>query len=332
VRRRRFQKWGTVPETTKALVRDKASILSPLRYPGSKRRLASYIAETLRLNGLKPKLFVEPFAGGASVGLVLLNNGFVERLALGERDPLVASFWKVVFNDSEWLINEINNARITVRNWRRFREGRFHSDRERALACLFLNRTSFSGILAHSAGPIGGYEQRSEYKIDCRFAPDTIARRIRQAAALTDKVEFVRQADWKQTLKFVNSLDYKSNEVFIYLDPPFFQRADRLYRFYFSPEDHRDLREVTRRLRQKWLLSYDPADTILKLYADHHAAPEMIDLLYSVNQSLVRAQEIIITNLKSLPSETRLWRSSAEWKKYRAVNGTTLSSLTVQAI
>ena len=54
-----------------ALARAEASILSPLRYPGSKRRLAVYIAETLRLNGLQPKLFVEPFAGGASVALCI---------------------------------------------------------------------------------------------------------------------------------------------------------------------------------------------------------------------------------------------------------------------
>ena len=39
-----------------------ASIISPLRYPGAKRRLASYIAEALDKNNLKPDLFIEPFA------------------------------------------------------------------------------------------------------------------------------------------------------------------------------------------------------------------------------------------------------------------------------
>lgn len=41
----------------------RAQILSPLRYPGGKRRLAGYIAEALALNGLRPKVFVEPFGG-----------------------------------------------------------------------------------------------------------------------------------------------------------------------------------------------------------------------------------------------------------------------------
>jgi len=75
------------------LTRRGVTILSPLRYPGAKRRLSGYLAEVLRLNGLKPKLFVEPFAGGASVSLELLNKGLVEAIALGERDPLVADFW-----------------------------------------------------------------------------------------------------------------------------------------------------------------------------------------------------------------------------------------------
>jgi len=51
-----------------------ASILSPLRYLGAKRRLAGYVAEVLPLNLLCPKVFVEPFAGGASVSLQLLND------------------------------------------------------------------------------------------------------------------------------------------------------------------------------------------------------------------------------------------------------------------
>ncbi len=56
------------------LERTEATILSPMRYPGSKRRLANYIAHTLELSDIEPRLFVEPFAGGASVALQLLND------------------------------------------------------------------------------------------------------------------------------------------------------------------------------------------------------------------------------------------------------------------
>src|SRR5579883_3060614 len=100
-------------KAAKTLPRKGASILSPLRYPGAKRRFASYVAETLKLNGIKPKLFVEPFAGGASVALQLLNDGLVETVGLGEIDPLVASFWDCVFYDTEWLIRAVEREPIT---------------------------------------------------------------------------------------------------------------------------------------------------------------------------------------------------------------------------
>ena len=77
-------------------------------------------------------------------------------------------------------------------------------------------------------------------------------------------------------LKQVNALDYKPEEVFIYLDPPFYERAERLYRHYFQAADHEALRDVTRDLRQWWLLSYDSAREILDLYADHGTAPKKI--------------------------------------------------------
>src|SRR3990172_9047721 len=151
------------------LRRSEASILSPLRYPGAKRRLCGFVSEALKLNGLKPRLLVEPFAGGASVSLQLLNDGIVENVALAERDPLVASFWRVVFFDSEWLIDRVRRVRLTLEQWDHFKNNPGTTDRDRALACLFLNRTSFSGILAPGAGPIGGREQRSAYQLDCRF-------------------------------------------------------------------------------------------------------------------------------------------------------------------
>jgi DNA adenine methylase len=65
-------------------------VLSPLRFPGGKRRLVPYIAAAIRANGLAPSLLVEPFAGGASVALELLAFGFVERIALGDLDPVGA--------------------------------------------------------------------------------------------------------------------------------------------------------------------------------------------------------------------------------------------------
>jgi DNA adenine methylase len=303
------------------LKRRPAIAVSPLRYPGAKRRLAGYIAALLELNDLKPKLFVEPFAGGASVALELLAGGHVEHIALGEKDSWVASFWKVVFFDTDWLIDRVENMQVTLRQWRHFKRGGFRSDRDRALACLFLNRTSFSGILSPTAGPIGGHTQASDYKIDCRFTRPTLVRRIRRIAELRDRVEFVNAGDWAATITRAQASGHAAADVFYYLDPPFYHKADRLYRHAFDSADHMTLRDHMATLKSPWLVSYDPAVEIIKLYSQRSVGGVIghLDLLYSAAASAVPnpVREVVITSVDKLPRATRLWRSSTEWRAVR---------------
>jgi DNA adenine methylase len=295
--------------------------VSPLRYPGAKRRLSAYIAETLRLNGVRPRLFVEPFAGGASVSLELLQRDLVDEVALGERDPLVADFWRVLFREPEWLIDQIEKIDVSVETWRDFKYGVHNSERERALACLYLNRTSFSGILNRRAGPIGGQKQKSEYSIGCRFSPRMLARRIRQAAALAGRVRFVHRGRWEGAISRAKRSGLPGDSLFFYLDPPFYEKADRLYSFCFEEKDHVRLRDFLLKLRSRWFLSYDPAREIVALYGKRGFQKprqfRQVDLLYSVaaGSDLLRSRELIVTNLDRLPRRTRLWRSVSEWRE-----------------
>lgn len=303
----------------KALARNNVPILSPLRYPGAKRRLGGYVAETLRLNRLRPKLFVEPFAGGASVALQLLSAELVEKIALGERDPLVGSFWKVAFFDTDWLIRRLRSATISLATWKRQRSMKRRDLRSLAFACLFLNRTSFSGILAPTAGPIGGQSQASDYDIGCRFTIATLERRLRQLAELRSQVEFIRVGDYSATIEHAEKLkQYAAADVFYYFDPPFFNKADRLYTYFFEPSDHTTFRDTVVAMESPWLLSYDAAPEIANLYQDNGS--KKVDLIYSTASSkkLTQAKELIVTNLPQLPKRCRLWRSQAEWREPQA--------------
>jgi DNA adenine methylase len=302
------------------LARAEASILSPLRYPGSKRRFAGYVRRTLELNDLKPRLFVEPFAGGASVSLQLLNDGVVEKIGLIDLDPLVAAFWRTVFFDTDWLVRRVERMAVTLRQWKAWHKARPRSIRDRALKCLFLNRTSFSGIIAPGAGPIGGWAQKSEYDVACRFPRETLVRRIEQAAKLSDRVAFVWSMSWSEGLAQMRQMQHQGklpSEDFLYLDPPFFEKADRLYTHYFSDKQHRELRDHLLTEKSKWILSYDSAVRVEELYG---RAPKQVDLLYSVaaKASQRQAQEIVLSNVNSLPEQTRLWRRQSEWLTTRS--------------
>jgi DNA adenine methylase len=303
-------------------------MLSPLRYPGSKRRLANYIQIALSENDQKPQLFVETFAGGASVALHLLDCEAVERIGLIEKDPIIAAFWKVVFsNDVDWLIKQIETIDVTLENWAFFKNNHFTNIRQQALSCLFLNRTSFSGIIAPSGGPIGGYKQESDYKIDCRFPRQKIIDRIVAANKLKDRVAFVLNMSYESGVRFTYQFKNAGTmlkDVFFYFDPPFFRKADRLYRYFFEYEDHKNLRDLVTGLPSFWLMSYDFAPELEMFYGSVESTRTHVELLYSAaaNGGNRPVKEAIITNLPTLPSDLRLYTSALEHNK----NGDSSSS------
>jgi DNA adenine methylase len=286
-------------------------LLSPLRYPGGKRRLAKYIADALRLNGLGPKLYIEPFAGGASVAIQLLHDNLVEQIALGEKDPMVANFWKAVFEEPERLIDKLYQLKPSLELWEYYRNTRPRTTIGWAIKCIYLNRTSFSGILSTTAGPIGGRRQTSEHDIGCRFPVARLAKRIRQIAAFADRVAFIHEGDWQDVVTRVQALDMHRDDVFYYFDPPFYEKADRLYRYFFAEDDHQQFHDALGQLDARYILSYDAAGPIIAKYSGRDGGPKKVDLLYSVTAkgNLVRASELIVSNLATLPEHARLWGS-----------------------
>lgn len=292
-------------------------ILSPLRYPGSKRGLVGYIMEVLKINDLLPSLYVEPFIGGGSVAINLLNQNLVEKVILVDRDPWISSFWTTVFFDTNWLVNQIQTMVASIDNWYFYKNQNPSTIREQALTCFFLNRTSFSGILEEKAGPIGGKSQQSEYLIDCRFTPTTrnaIIERIEHIARFRNKVHAIWNCTWNEAISRIRESQDKQElpktKVFYYLDPPFFMEAESLYRYYFQNEDHQALRDYLLTLQDKWLLSYDSVDQVMALYGNalrsrangtqHHN----VELLYTIGKISKRkkGKEVIISNLENLPT------------------------------
>lgn len=298
------------------------TVLSPLRYPGGKRRLVPYVAAALAANELRPGLFVEPFAGGASVSLELLHADLVDRIGIADSDPMVAAFWQTVFEDADWLCRRIEDATIDLGTWKRVKRGRYTSRRALAFACLFLNRTSFNGALHRRAGPIGGQEQASDYKLDCRFPRETLVRRIRACEQLAGRVAFVCCDDVGRTIAQARTIARQEDwSTFFYFDPPFWAKSHLLYRHSFQGWQHEEFAEKLLWLQEPWLLSYDPAPEIEELYAGHQGVQSMtVELLYTAARRSA-GREIVVTNLEMLPAETRLWRTEEERSEVAAGRG-----------
>jgi len=175
-------------------------------------------------------------------------------------------------------------------------------------------RTNRSGVL--NAGVIGGKAQTSLHKIDCRFPRERLIRRIRACAKLADKVAFVEQAAALDVVVDVRR-KFAGQSVFFYFDPPFWAKSGSLYRYSFQRSDHAQLASALRYLREPYLLSYDPAPEVEQLYRRHSEAKvERVELLYTATQRTAE-NELVITNLDRLPQDTRLWRTTAEWREIR---------------
>ncbi len=289
------------------------SVISPLRYPGAKRQLVPVIELLINANIPPPRLLLEPFCGGATTTLRLLGSGVVEHGILADVDPLIAAFWRTAAFDSRWLIDAMHEESITVARWDWWRAANPRGRRERALKCLFLNRTTFSGILHGRAGPIGGRTQKSEYKIDCRFGLKGLTRRIEGVADLasTGRLLDVWQADWRKALQDLRSKFgiLEPGEVVVYLDPPYVEKAPWLYEWSFESTEHAELAAaLTSEAWYGWLLSYDDNSTIRHLYSGRPGEAVLhIPHRYTAAGSVTRKvrDELLVTNLPTIPPSDR---------------------------
>lgn len=291
-------------------VRNKAPV-SPLRYPGAKRWISGYISRSISYNNLKPQLFVEPFAGGASVSLSLLYMGLVERIILIDQDPLISAFWKTLFFDTNWLVDQVLETDVTLENWEYYKQLQPLTTRQKAFKCLYLNRTSYSGILAPNAGPIGGKSQTSEYKIDCRFNKETIVKRILRVAQYRDRVAFIWNLHWKTALGKIQRMQGSKElpeRAFFYLDPPFYNKAEKLYTYYFKQKDHLALRDHLVSFDQPWILSYDSCSEIVSIYKEGKFKACDVNLIYRASQygKGGSGKEVVVSNLTNMVSELQL--------------------------
>ncbi|MEE7545870.1 DNA adenine methylase [Xanthomonas sp. Kuri4-1] len=243
---------------------------TPLRYPGGKQKLAPFVAEVMIGNNLRGGHYAEPYAGGAGVAIDLLLNGIASHIHLNDSCSAVHSFWKSAINETEELCRRISRASLNVREWRkqqeilRNRDG--HSVLDVGFSMFYLNRVNRSGIL--SGGLIGGLAQEGEWLMDARFPRAELIRRIENIARYKKNIHL---RNWDAERFISNYLPRLPSETLVYCDPPYFEKADRLYLNHYHPEDHRRIAKVIQEIKLPWIVSYDAAPEILKYYARRRA-------------------------------------------------------------
>lgn len=248
---------------------------SPFRYPGGKTWLVPQVRKWLKSQPSRPCVLVEPFAGGAIVGLTAAFEGLAEHVVLVELDRQVAAVWETILGgDAEWLAARILSFDMTHENAREALAGTTGGTREQAFRTILKNRTFHGGILAPGAAFVKHGENGKGLK--SRWYASTLAKRIRDIGAIRDRFTFV----CGDGLEVIRAHGRKKRAAF-FIDPPYTaggdtgKRAGR--RLYSHHElDHALLFRVAGSVAGDILLTYDNARDVLELASRHSLKTECI--------------------------------------------------------
>jgi DNA adenine methylase len=260
---------------------------SPFRYPGGKTWLVPRIRQWLSDLPRRPRLFVEPFCGGGIVSLTVAAEGLAEQVLMIELDQDIAAVWQTCLSqDAEWLAQRILGFEMNYDNVVSVVEDEAKTPRELALRTIIRNRTNHGGILAPGSGLLKRGENGKG--LSSRWYPHTLARRVREIAALSHIIHFV----WGDGMAVIEQLANDDGVVF-FIDPPYTASTKRAgSRLYTHSElDHPRLFEVTSSAVGDFLMTYDNAVEITQLADYHHFAYKTVAMK---NTHHARMTELLI--------------------------------------
>ena len=267
--------------------------ISPLRYPGGKAKVYKQIVDLLEKNNKIETTYIEPFAGGCGLALMLLKNNIVSNLILNDIDKSIYCFWKSVLKYNSELCQMVDSATLTLGE--REIQKSIQNNKEKidmrkkedvlklGFSTFYLNRVNRSGII--KAGVIGGINQDGNYKMDCRFNKKDLVEKIQEIYKYKDKIKFYNL----DVLDFLKRIKNKDN--FIFFDPPYYNKGKDLYVNFYKHDDHLNLANKISKLRNDWIVTYDNTDEIKNMYSQFRQ--KEFDITYTLENKR-KAKEIII--------------------------------------
>ena len=224
------------------------SINSPFRYPGGK-----YFARNLILPEILPhSAYAEVFAGGASIFFAKTKAAHT---ILNDIDKGLATTLTWIRDNPEPLISRLQELENT-KEMHTYYASEYQPDTELDIAVkwYFLNKTSFSGIVASNNCYWSSQPSNSMH-------PESWGTPIRQASRKLQGVEI-------KSLDFEEFIDTVETDFFLFVDPPYYHANKRLYEHSFEIEDHVRLAECLKRNsnRINFLVTYDNSVEVKELY------------------------------------------------------------------
>jgi len=267
---------------------------SPFRYPGGKTWLVPFVIKWLMHQPKRPADFIEPFAGGAIIGLTVAIEQLAQHVTLVEIDEQVSAVWKaIIYGDYQRLAQMIIDFELNQENVDRVLSSTYTSVEEQAFQTILRNRVNRGGILAPGAGKVKNGENGKGLK--SRWYPQTLYRRIIQIAKVRERITFI-QGDGLEFLE--QSAD--RSDVLYFIDPPYTvagkKAGSRLYTY--SDIDHEKLFTIAERLKGEFLMTYDDTSTVREMASRHGFVTEVVTMKNTHHREMTEL--LISRNLKWL--------------------------------
>lgn len=227
-------------------------------------------------SGMESCVYAEPFFGAGGIGLnLMLKSKRLRHIAINDFDIGVAAFWTAVIQHPDRLIEAMESFVPHPDRFYEYKEYFTTTSRaqqqqadcvEVGLKKMILHQISYSGLGMKAGGPLGGKSQKSDYKVDCRWNPIRFRKQIEEYHRLFLWMTVQGDQCGSDDFSTVISDLEKQDCCFYYLDPPYYLKGPDLYYYHFGKKDHARLAEQLRESKHSWLLSYDAADEIRKMY------------------------------------------------------------------
>jgi len=238
---------------------------SLFRYPGGKTWFVPTFRNWMAQISPKPRILVEPFAGGGIISLTALFENLVDRVIMVELDDEIAAVWQTIVNgEAKWLANRILDFHLTQETVMQEITRRPKTLREKAFQTILKNRTFHGGILAEGSGFIKYGENGKG--IRSRWYPATLAKRLLNLDHVAHRIDF-RCGDG---LKVIQEFASRPNVVY-FIDPPYTaggkKAGKRLYKHYEI--DHARLFTICESVKGDFLITYDNANEVKSMARAH---------------------------------------------------------------
>jgi len=253
------------------------SVNNPFNWPGGKRLLRREIVKRFT----KHRLYAEPFCGACWV--LMSKPQLISRLEIvNDADTELANFLRCVRDKPEMLVERLRFRIRSQEDFEREKELRRVGDEvTRAARFIWVTKNAFAGKRVGTKSATFGYGI-SESR-DFQNAVNKIYEMHRRLRGV-----YILNEDFRAIIERVDT-----SRTLFYCDPPYYSMPS-YYACPFTRKDHEDLALMLRKIKGKFVLSYDDTQDIREMY--DWAVIEEVPVMYSMKKggNITRC-ELIIT-------------------------------------